>query len=130
MYALTDDEFEAAIQAAIDSIPEEFLDELDNVAIMAADEPTPDDLHEDADAYITEEGDVLGLYDGIALTERGDGYGSWNDYPDTITIFKGPHERIGDTREEVLEEVRKTVVHEIAHYFGLDEDQVDDMGYA
>lgn len=127
MIKLTDEEFESAIMDAIDSIPEEFLDELENVAIVVADEPEDEDF--DGDGYFTENGDLLGLYDGLALTERDMGYGT-GDYPDTITIFKGPHERLGGSRAYVLEEVRKTVVHEIAHYFGLDEDQVDEMGYA
>ncbi|MBQ9000605.1 MAG: metallopeptidase family protein [Eggerthellaceae bacterium] len=128
MVELTDEEFEAAVQDAIDTIPEEFLDELDNVAILLADEPEEPDF--EGDGYYTESGDLLGLYDGIALTERGDWYGAGNDYPDTITIFKGPHERLSDDREVVLDEIRKTVIHETAHYFGMDEDQVDEMGYA
>ena len=128
MVELTDEEFEAAVQDAIDSIPEEFLDELENVAILLADEPEEPDF--EGDGYYTEDGDLLGLYDGIALTERGDWYGAGNDYPDTITLFKGPHERLSDDRDEVLEEIRKTVIHETAHYFGMDEDQVDAMGYA
>lgn len=127
MYELTDEEFEAAVQDAIDSIPEEFLDDLENVAIVIADEPEDEDF--EGDGYFTEEGDLLGLYDGLALTDRDGGYG-FGDYPDTITIFKGPHERLEGGRDDIIEEVRKTVVHEIAHYFGLDEDQVDDMGYA
>ena len=127
MYTMTDEEFESAVQDAIDSIPDEFLDELENVAIIVADEPEEEDF--EGDGYFTDEGDLLGLYDGIAMTERGDSYG-FGDYPDTITIFKGPHERLEGSRAEILEEVRKTVVHEIAHYFGMDEDQVDEMGYA
>ena len=127
MYRMTDDEFEGAVQDALDSIPDEFLDELENVAIVVADEPEDEDF--DGDGLFTEEGELLGLYDGIALTERDSGYGT-GDYPDTITIFKGPHERLAGGRDEVLEEVRRTVVHEIAHYFGMDEDQVDEMGYA
>ena len=127
MIKLSDEEFEAAVMDAIDSIPEEFLDELENVAIVVADEPEDEDF--EGDGYYTESGDLLGLYDGLALTERDSHYGM-GDYPDTITIFKGPHERLGGSRAYVLEEVRKTVVHEIAHYFGMDEDQVDDMGYA
>ena len=127
MARLTDEQFEAAVQDAIDSIPDEFLDELENVAIMLADEPEDEDF--DGDGLFTEEGDLLGLYDGISIAERGDDYG-YGDYPDTITIFKGPHERLGLSHAETVEEIRKTVVHEIAHYFGMDEDQVDDMGYA
>ena len=127
MITLTDEEFESAIQDALDTIPEEFLDELENVAIVMADEPEEEDF--ECDGYFTEEGDLLGLYDGIAMTERGDDYG-FGDYPDTIMIFKGPHERLGLNRADTLEEIRTTVVHEIAHYFGMDEDQVDEMGYA
>lgn len=127
MVHLSDEEFEAAVQDALDAIPDEFLDELENVAIVVADEPEEEDF--EGDGYYTEEGDMLGLYDGLALTERDGGYG-FGDYPDTITIFKGPHERLGGNRADVLEEVRKTVVHEIAHYFGLDEEQVEEMGYA
>ena len=127
MVSLTDEEFEAAVQDAIDSIPDEFLDELENVAIVVADEPEEQDFK--GDGYFAENGDLLGLYDGLAMTERGDYYGI-GDYPDTITIFKGPHERLGGSRAYVLEEIRKTVVHEVAHYFGMDEEQVDDMGYA
>ena len=127
MVTLSDEEFESAVQDAIDSMPDEFLDELENVAIVLGDEPTPEEL--EGDGLFSESGDMLGLYDGVSITERGGSYGV-GDYPDTITIFKGPHERLGGSREYVLEEIRKTVVHEIAHYFGLDEDQVDEMGYA
>ena len=127
MYKMTDEEFEAAVQDALDSIPDEFLDELENVAIVIADEPDEDDF--DGDGLYTEEGELLGLYDGLSLMERDSSYGL-GDYPDTITIFKGPHERLEGGRDEIVEEVRKTVVHEIAHYFGMDEDQVDEMGYA
>ena len=127
MYKMTDDEFEGAVQDALDSIPDEFLDELENVAIVVADEPEEEDFA--GVGLFSSEGEMLGLYDGIALTERDSGYGA-GDCPDTITIFKGPHERLAGGRAEILEEVRRTVVHEIAHYFGMDEDQVDEMGYA
>ena len=127
MYKMTDAEFEKAVQDAIDSIPEEFLDDLENVAIVVADEPEEEDY--EGDGLYTEEGDLLGMYDGLSLAERDSGYG-FGDYPDTITIFKGPHERLEGGKSEIIEEVRRTVVHEIAHYFGMDEDQVDDMGYA
>ena len=127
MVHLSDEEFENAVQDAIDSLPEEFLDELENVAIIVADEPEPEDF--EGDGLYTESGDLLGLYDGVSLLDRDGGYG-FNDYPDTITIFKGPHERLSDDRAVVLEEIRVTVVHEVAHYFGMDEDQVDEMGYA
>ena len=129
MVKLTDAEFEGAVQAALDSIPEEFLDELDNIAFFVEDEPS-DEVLEFGDTYETEDGDVLGVYDGVSIVERADGYGMPGDYPDSITVFKGPHERLEGSKAEVLEEVRKTVIHEVAHYFGMDEEQVDEMGYA
>lgn len=127
MVRVTDEEFEGAIMDAMDTIPEEFLEELENVAIVIADEPSPDDCF--GDGYFAAGGEMLGLYDGMSLLERDSSYGM-GDYPDTITIFKGPHERLACSREDLFEEVRKTVVHEIAHYFGLDEDEVEEMGYA
>ena len=141
MYKMTDEEFEGAVQDAIDSIPDEFLEELENVVFLVEDEPSDEQLaafddEEDIDdgmeldGLFSEDGDLLGLYDGISLLDRADGYGYGGDYPDTITIFKGPHERLEGDREEILEEVRRTVIHEVAHYFGMDEEQVDDMGYA
>lgn len=139
MYKMTDEEFEGAVQDALDSIPEEFIDDLENVVFLVADEPSDEQLaafdeedYDDGmelDGLFTESGELLGLYDGVSLLDRADGYG-YSEYPDTITIFKGPHERMEGSREEIIEEVRRTVIHEIAHYFGMDEEQVDDMGYA
>lgn len=129
MFKLTDEEFEAAVAEALDSIPEQFLDELENVVITVQDEPTEDqlELSEDPCAQVLDD-EVLGLYEGVSLYDRGEWYGECN-VPDVITIFKGPHERSFDTREEILEEIRKTVVHEIGHYFGMDEEAVWRMGY-
>ncbi len=127
MAHMTEEEFEQAVQDAIDSLPDEFLDDLENVAFIIADEPEDADF--EGDGLYSNGGDLLGLYDGISLADRDTGYGL-NDYPDTITLFKGPHERLSDDCKTVLEEIRRTVVHEVAHYFGMDEDQVDDMGYA
>lgn len=138
MYAMSDDEFEAVVQEAIDTLPERFLGALDNVGIAMQDEPDEDQLSYQGTWISAAEGDddeedgeeLLGLYDGIALTERGEDYGTFGgDVPDVITIFKGPHERCFDSREQVIEEIRKTVIHEIGHYFGLDEEQLHKMGY-
>ena len=130
---LTDEEFEGAIADALDAMPEEFLDELENIVVIAQDEPDEWQLEASGSAdepgYDPDEPDLLGYYDGVSLLERGDGYGGVFDYPDTVFIFKGPHERLSDDREVVLEEVRKTVVHELGHYFGMNEDQLDAIGY-
>lgn len=122
MVSFTDDEFDQIVEWAIDQIPERFLSELDNVIFAVEDEPSQEEI----DAGY---GDMLGVYDGIPLTQRAGSYGAVDDYPDCITIFKGPHERLEGTRDEIIEEVRKTVVHEVGHYFGMTEEQIDAMGY-
>ena len=115
MVRFTDDEFDALVEDAIDSIPERFLAELDNVVFAVEDEP--------------DDGETLGCYEGVSLLERGGSYGALDDYPDCITVFKGPHERLSDDPAVVAEEVRKTVVHEVGHYFGMTEEQIEAMGY-
>lgn len=131
MYTLSDEEFEDLVVAALDSLPEKFADELDNVAVLVEDEPADWRLEDFADVgTFSPGGELLGLYEGIALTRRGFYYGDGDTVPDTITIFKGPHERLAYSREEIAEQVRRTVVHEVAHFFGMDEDQVAEMGYA
>ncbi len=131
MYEMSDEEFEAVIEEALDAIPERFLEALENIAIVMEDEP--DDYHLDVVESPDSLGgsmldnELLGLYDGVNLVERADGYDC--DIPDVITIFKGPHERCYGSREEVVEEIGKTVVHEIGHYFGIDDDRLREMGY-
>lgn len=131
MYQMSDEEFEDAVAEALDAMPPQFMEALDNVVIFVEDEPSDEEIralndpgHPGGTAYADE---LLGLYDGISLPERADGYDM--DLPDTITIFKGPHERSFDSREEVVAEARKTVIHEIGHFFGLDDARLHEMGY-
>ena len=126
MVKVDDAQFDEIVSDAIDSIPAEFLDELDNVVFLVEDEPSAEQRADDIADGGT--GDMLGLYFGVNLYERGDYYSG--DLPDSITIFKGPHERMCANAAELAEEVRRTVVHEVGHYFGMDEAQVDQMGYA
>lgn len=126
MVKVDDARFDEMVSDAIDSIPAEFLDELDNVVFLVEDEPSVEQRADDIADGGT--GDMLGLYSGVNLYERGDYYSG--DLPDSITIFKGPHERMCANAAELAEEVRRTVVHEVGHYFGMDEAQVDQMGYA
>ncbi|MDR1768465.1 MAG: metallopeptidase family protein [Propionibacteriaceae bacterium] len=110
-----DKRFDELVEAAIAEIPAEFLDKIDNCVIVVEDEPDGDDP------------ELLGYYDGIPPSER------WNYsgvLPDRIVIFKGPTLRMVRSEEELVEEVRITVWHEIAHYFGIDDDELDDLGYA
>lgn len=123
---LSDEEFEAAVGDALDTIPGELADQMDNVVILVRDEPEPELLT--ADDY-NEDGlpTLLGLYDGIPLTERDD---AWSVVlPDRILIFKGPLERWCANREELSAEIGVTVIHEIAHHFGIDDDRLHELGW-
>ena len=123
---LSDEEFEAAVGDALDTIPGELADQMDNVVILVRDEPEPELLT--ADDY-NEDGlpTLLGLYDGIPLTERDD---AWSVVlPDRILIFKGPLERWCSNREELSAEIGVTVIHEVAHHFGIDDDRLHELGW-
>ena len=110
-------EFEEAVGAALDEIPEGLARMMSNVVILLEEEPPGG-----------EERDLLGLYEGTPLTER-DSWWAAGSLPDRITIFRGPTLRYCRTREEVVEEVAVTVVHEIAHHFGIDDDRLHELGY-
>ena len=118
---MTDDEFEEAVAQALDEIPERLRDMMDNVAIFIEDryEPLPD---EDPDT------ELLGLYEGVPLTERDMGWES-GSLPDRILVFKEPLLRMCDSEKELVEEVGITVVHEIAHHFGIDDDALHRLGW-
>ena len=162
MYQMSDEEFERAIEEALDGLPPQFLEALENVAIVWEEEPSASHLGYDGDEWedgadgapwggadggddgpwdaadsvsASEDGlngdqlpdDLLGLFDGLSLVERADGYDE--DGPAVITVFKGPHERCFSDRDEMVAEIGKTIIHELGHYFGLDEDQLAAMGY-
>jgi predicted Zn-dependent protease with MMP-like domain len=122
---LSPEEFDAIATQAVDRIPEELREYLDNVVISVQKEPSTELLEEMG--MDPEEDTLLGLYQGVALTDR-----SATDpplYPDTIFIFQEPIEEMCDTIEEIEEEIEITVVHEIAHHFGIDEDRLAELGY-
>ena len=116
MHRLSDAEFEQAVGDALDSIPPDLAQAMDNVVILVEPEPPADDP------------DLLGVYDGVPLTER-DGWWDAGSLPDRITIFKGPLERFCDSPEQLREEIAVTVVHEIAHHFGISDDHLHDLGW-
>jgi predicted Zn-dependent protease with MMP-like domain len=113
-------EFERVVDEALESLPKRFADLIHNVAISVEDEPAPEDLaEEDAGG----DSELLGIYRGVALTERTH---ELPLIPDEIAIFRGPINRVARTRAEAVYEVRETVIHELGHYFGLgDEDMPD-----
>ena len=118
---MDDSQFESAIVQAIKDLPQEFKDKLDNVAIVAADWPTRTQLE-----VLTKRGErglLLGLYQGIPQTKRRN-YGVGPTLPDKITIFKYPLLRISRSYEEAMANIKATVIHEIAHHFGMSEDDI------
>jgi len=113
-YRLSRTEFEELVDDALASLPKRFADLVENVVIAVEDEPTDEDL-ETLDDPETE--DLFGIYRGVALTERS--YDGAPLIPDEIAIFRGPIERAAVGPEEVIAEIRETVIHELGHYFGL-----------
>lgn len=119
---MTRTQFERLVRQAFERIPEDILARLDNVDIVVEDEPSRAQL---VGADIGDDGLLLGLYEGLPLTERYD-YGM--ALPDKITIFRKPIESICRTDEDVMREVQDTVVHEVAHHFGIDDDRLHQFG--
>lgn len=111
------DAFDELVAAALDSVPDGLVALIENCVIVVEDYPPPD-----------RPTDLLGIYEGIPLTERGEFYSGV--LPDKITIYRVPTLRICDTVADVVAEVHITVVHEIAHYFGIDDARLHALGYA
>ena len=116
---MSDEDFEELVNAGIDAIDEEFIKKLKNVAIVIADWPTRHQLQKVRARPGTT---LFGLYEGIPQTKRGSNYGGV--LPDKITIFKVPMLCVVNTEDELKEQVKKTVWHEIAHHFGMDHQQI------
>ncbi len=114
--ALSEEEFQEAVADALDRIPDQLAQLMSNVAVLIEEEPPPDDP------------DLLGLYEGTPLTER-DGWWEAGSLPDRIMIFKGPLERMCEDPEDLREEITVTVVHEVAHHFGVDDARLHELGW-
>ena len=120
---LQPEEFDELVRKAHQDLPEGFRNALENVAILVEDWPAPEDIEDMGSGSPAE---IFGLYRGIPLPERG----AYQPLlPDTITIFKRPIERACRTRDEVVEELTITLLHEIGHYLGMSEDDLDRLGY-
>lgn len=111
---MTETRFEELVSEALDLIPAELARAIDNVVVLVEDRNP-------------EERGLLGLYHGIALTERDSHYGG--SLPDTITIYRDALLEVCDSEEQVIEEVAITVIHEVAHYFGIEEDRLHELGW-
>ena len=112
-------EFQTLVDDVVHSLPEWVHDALDNIDIFVAEEP---DEHAGVQGH-----DILGLYTGTPLPERGVNYAG--DLPDIIYIFRLPHLALNLPSAELREEIARTVMHEIAHYFGIDEDRLEELGF-
>lgn len=106
-------EFESLVEEALAEIPREFLDLLKNIAVVVEEEPSDDDFDDDDD------NELLGIYRGVSFSDTGD-----FQLPNEIAIFRGPILRIARSRRDAVEEIRDTVVHELGHHFGLDDDEM------
>jgi predicted Zn-dependent protease with MMP-like domain len=122
---LSDEAFETLVVDVLDNLPEEILKMLDNVDVVIEDRPTRAQLEE---ADLDDDGTLYGLYEGIPLTARDGGY--FLIAPDKITIFKRPIEEDCDSLDEIAEQVRITVIHEVAHHFGIGEERIAELGWA
>jgi predicted Zn-dependent protease with MMP-like domain len=106
-------EFERLVEEALASLPEQFSNLLENIAVVVEEEPSEEDLE-----LVEEEGaELLGIYRGIAMTRRT--HNMLPALPDQIAIFRGPINRVSRTRHQAVRQIRETVIHELGHYFGL-----------
>ncbi|KQP01258.1 metallopeptidase family protein [Leifsonia sp. Leaf264] len=113
---LNAEEFEKLVIDELDELPDDMVDGLENVIFVVEDRPEDGSL------------DLLGLYDGVAITERGQ-YG-FGEMPDRIILYREPLLAICDDEEELRDEIHITLVHEIAHFYGIDDDRLHDLGWA
>ncbi|MGQ9571758.1 MAG: metallopeptidase family protein [Dehalococcoidia bacterium] len=115
-------EFEKLVLEALAKLPAEFQDQLDNLDVVVKWRPSPTERHQAG----SRSGDALfGLYLGVPLSERGAYYNM--ALPDKIVIYQETHERLCSSREEMVEEIRKTVLHELGHYLGIDEERLEEL---
>lgn len=114
---MSQEQFEELVADGLDALPEAMVPVMANVVVLVDDEPPAD-----------QPPDLLGLYEGTPLTERDAGWES-GALPDRITIFRGPTLRACDTAEDVADEVATTVVHEVAHHFGIDDERLHQLGW-
>ena len=119
MIRISGREFEQLVEQALGELPERFASLLENVAVVVEEEPSDEDL----DVMDDDADELLGIYRGVPITERS--YDSMR-LPDQVAIFRGPILRVARTRGDAMHEIRDTVIHELGHYFGLDD---HDMAY-
>ncbi len=120
---MTREEFENCVDEALDSLPEEFEQLLENIEVIVQNRPSPQQVQK---MKLRPGHTLLGLYEGVPLGRRGRFYG--NVLPDRVTIFQQPIEQYHPP-SQVVEAIRTTVLHEIGHYFGISDDRLRELGY-
>jgi predicted Zn-dependent protease with MMP-like domain len=115
MHALSAEEFEKLVVDELDLLPDEMVDGLENVVFVTEDRPEDGSL------------DLLGLYDGVDLTRRGN-YG-FGELPDRIILYREPLLAVASDLEELKDQIHVTLVHEIAHFYGIDDVELHDLGW-
>lgn len=118
---LSDEQFDALITRAMDELPQEYIRGLDNVAIIMADDPTQDQRQK----MKLGRNYLLGLYEGVPLTKRGSGWSGM--LPDKITLFKNQIIAVTHDEKSLFEQVKRTLWHEMAHYYGLDHEEMSGL---
>jgi len=119
---MTRTRFEHLVTEAVESIPQQFRDHMRNIAVVVEDEPSDELLDE---MGIEPPGTLLGLYQGTPLTERPWDYG--NQLPDRVVLYQGPIEDASDDDDDVMVCIGETLIHEVGHYFGFDEDELEEI---
>jgi predicted Zn-dependent protease with MMP-like domain len=119
---VTRQEFNRLVEAALDDIPPRFRQELKNIAIVVEDEPSPAVLEE---LEVEPPDSLYGLYQGTPLTERGWNYG--NALPDRVTLYQRVIEQDSEDAEDIIVCIAETLIHEIGHYFGLSEEEIEEI---
>ena len=120
------EEFERVAQEAYEALPDTFKAKIENVRIVIEDLPHEDQLRK---VGVRSRYNLLGLYQGVPLNHRLTGYGSYPTIPDTITLFKRNIEAVSRHESEIRERIREVLIHEIAHYFGMTEEEIRQAGY-
>jgi len=115
-------DFERLVLQALEELPDRFRQALQNIDVQVRWRPTPAELRRAG----VRRGTLFGLYLGVPLPQRGQFYSM--TLPDTIVIYQQPHERYCRSEAEMVEQVRQTVLHEIGHYLGIDEERLQDLG--
>ncbi|MDB5164785.1 MAG: zn-dependent protease [Candidatus Saccharibacteria bacterium] len=121
MIEVSDEQFQELINQALEELPGEHAKNITNVAILYEDEPTPEQREK---SNLTPYQTLLGLYEGVPLSQR---QGMGHLFPDKITLFRRPLESQSQNLSELKEEIKHTLWHEIAHYYGLDHDRIHEL---